>query len=685
MLFYLLTLYLPGFLCLWGAKTLSKRESLAFAPLISTAYYATAAIVYDRVGIPSSFPTLFIPLTVIGAAILCFRIFRARGTAPAGGKHAKPNPKASAREAAKAWAVPLLYAVIGMLCCYFFFIKRLSGPDAVFFAWDNHYHLNAIQSFAQSGDYSSFDHVHYVGTSSPVAIGRSSFYPSAWHCFGAMAVNTLGVSVPLAVNAFNATLIAVVYPLGIWSFFHTLFPHNRKLLTAGAFLPLAFTSTLWEFLHFGPLYSMILACSLAAPGMSIFLKMLQEKTARARAALIGLFAVGLIGIALAQTSGVFLMAVFLAAAWVQHVYTAAKAYGATRNRALAYSAGLATFCLLVWVLCLHAPFLQKVLGVNWGTIEGGLFQVFAGMVLLAFNGHVAQPLLSVLVVTGVVVLLASKKESVRKARWLLFPLVFFCLAYLVCALSEGSPLRNFLAGFWYKDFHRLAANIVIAALPVAALGLETYLDAIAAFCTSDRVAKAMQLRPTVVETLATVIFFVLVFYPNYSLPAEGSVTTSFGKLEDDLTYDYSYDNFSVFQPDERNFAQEVIADIPAGSLIINTPNDGSGFMYALYGANIYYRYFQMGGPSETWESKVIRADLDEYATDPEVQKAVEDIDAKYVLVMNQDEANSYRLHFGVYHREDWEGIESITPETKGFTPVLSEGSMTLYRIDPIEN
>lgn len=125
-------------------------------------------------------------------------------------------------------------------------------------------------------------------------------------------------------------------------------------------------------------------------------------------------------------------------------------------------------------------------------------------------------------------------------------------------------------------------------------------------------------------------------------PRNGADNYVFGKLEDDISYVYSSNNFSVFQPDERAFAQKVIATIPPSSLIINTPNDGSGFMYALYGANIYYRNFQYGGTSETWESQIIRTKLNEYATNPEVQKAVRAIDAKYVLVMNQDPQNSYR-------------------------------------------
>ncbi len=684
-LFYILILYVPGSLCLWRADSLSKQESIALSPLISVLFFAIAAVFYDLLKIPSSFLTLFVPITVIGVAILCFRTFKVhRASLSSYGRHIKYNHVSYDRGSVSSWAIPLLYIIIGMICCYLFFIKRLDGPNSVSFDWDNHYHLNAVQSFAQSADYSSLGHVHYVGTENPTNPTGNSFYPSAWHGLAAMACNSLSLSVPFAINALNASLIGIVYPLGFWLFFKTLFPHNRKLLTAAAFLPLAFTSSLWDFTIFGPLYGMILSYSLVAPCMSVFLKALHTTAPGTRASLIALFGVGLIAIAFAHTSGIFLMAVFLSAAWVQHLYTTTKAHGGTRNRALISAAILAAFCLFIWILCYKAPFLQNVVNNSWGTIHAGFFQALANVALLSFNNHPAQPVLSVLVFTGIIVLAGSKMGSLRNIRWLLFPLVFFYSAYLACALTSHTFFESFLGGFWYADPHRLAANVVISAIPLAALGLSFYLDVITSICESSPIVKDIRPSATIVELLCTILLFICVFYPNFTLPETGQITTSFGKLEDDISYVYSSNNFSVFQPDERAFAQKVIATIPPSNLIINTPNDGSGFMYALYGANIYYRNFQYGGTSETWESQIIRTKLNEYATNPEVQKAVRAIDAKYVLVMNQDPQNSYRPHFIVYHPEEWIGIESIDHNTKGFSVVLSDGSMTLYKIDPLE-
>ena len=36
--------------------------------------------------------------------------------------------------------------------------------------------------------------------------------------------------------------------------------------------------------------------------------------------------------------------------------------------------------------------------------------------------------------------------------------------------------------------------------------------------------------------------------------------------------------------------------------------------------------------------------------------------------------------YAFYEISDWEGIDSVTDETPGFTPILSEGDMRLYKI-----
>ena len=66
----------------------------------------------------------------------------------------------------------------------------------------------------------------------------------------------------------------------------------------------------------------------------------------------------------------------------------------------------------------------------------------------------------------------------------------------------------------------------------------------------------------------------------------------------------------------------------------------------------------------------------------QVQEAVDDIDAEYVLLLDQGENDEEeRQRFWSYYPEQWIGIEAISDDTPGFTVVLAEDDMRLYKID----
>ena len=134
---------------------------------------------------------------------------------------------------------------------------------------------------------------------------------------------------------------------------------------------------------------------------------------------------------------------------------------------------------------------------------------------------------------------------------------------------------------------------------------------------------------------------------------------------------------------ELEFSKKAIATIPEGSLIINEPNDGSGFLYSLFGANLYYRKFDLPSlEGEREDSQVIRFNLSNYSSDTQVQEAVDNIDAKYVILLDQGENDGEeRQRFWSYYPEQWTGIEGISDDTPGFTIILAKDDMRLYKID----
>ena len=103
----------------------------------------------------------------------------------------------------------------------------------------------------------------------------------------------------------------------------------------------------------------------------------------------------------------------------------------------------------------------------------------------------------------------------------------------------------------------------------------------------------------------------------------------------------------------------------------------------MYGIRTYYRNFiGYGTPEETEASRVIRLHLYDYAQDPAVQEAVAEVDARYVLVMDQDDSDYSFIDLrGDYKPQQFAGIAAIDSTTPGFTLVDHFGRIALYRID----
>ena len=128
---------------------------------------------------------------------------------------------------------------------------------------------------------------------------------------------------------------------------------------------------------------------------------------------------------------------------------------------------------------------------------------------------------------------------------------------------------------------------------------------------------------------------------------------------------------------EIAFIQEAAATIGPNQAVINLPYDGSLIAYGLTGLKSYYlERYGYEGAHETPESALIRTELSEISTRADVLEAVQDTGCRYVLILKRDKDIVYDFDPLL-----WQGISDIDDATPGFTPVLSEGDMRLYRID----
>ena len=138
----------------------------------------------------------------------------------------------------------------------------------------------------------------------------------------------------------------------------------------------------------------------------------------------------------------------------------------------------------------------------------------------------------------------------------------------------------------------------------------------------------------------------------------------------------NYEN-PILDREEVAFIQKVAATIGPDQAVINLPYDGSLIAYGLTGLKAYYlERYGYNSAHETPESVLIRTDLSEISTSADVLEAVQSTGCRYVLLLKRDKDIVYNFDESL-----WQGISGIDDTTPGFTPVLSEGDMRLYRID----
>ena len=669
----LVVLFAPGFIALFSAGA-SFGAALACAPALCVAAYAVLAILYPAMGIPASFSSLFCPVMTLGL-LLCIVCLIAR----------RKKPRQLSRScdgAISSIGLPMLYAVVGIAVGTVFFVRNLDTAASFYQAFDNLHHLNSIRSFVDSGNYSSLNSAVYLESAgslaSPYLWSTSSFYPSAWHGLVSMIVQALDIPITVGINAVNTMLLCVIFPVGVCELLRVL-TRDKKLVFIGAFLAVAFTASVWDFVTFGPLYPMLLSYALVPSVSACFIRGVGRGTSRPRAvASLLVFAVGCVGVALAQPAGIFLMGAFLAPYCVHRAAEVArKGHGKVFVRAV----GCVTALLIVafWVFCYSLPQFRGTVEFNWPKTSSH-FQGLVDVLLLSFTWHPVQLGLAFFVFVGFI-----RAAYDKRLRWVDASYVFVSVTYILGISSEG-VLKHLLGGFWYTDPHRLAANVCFVALPLAVIGAKAVWNwtARAFNVLKERrgVPRRVMARHAAAGCFAVALL--LIYCPSFEVRGIASVDTSFGHYASMTASENDFDAEYVLSTRELEFSQEALSLIPEGSGIINEPNDGSGLLYALLNANIYYRSFDLPElENEKQESVAVRQGLDKVAYDDSIQDAVRKTGAKYLLVLDQGRKPDETPHFWSYFPEQWKGIEGVDDSTPGFSVVLSRDDMRLYKIDAV--
>lgn len=678
-----LFLYVPGF-ALVRSLCISRIISLVYAPVVSIALYSVLSIAYSKMGFFCSWVSFAAPVALLSFVVLILSR-RAIGL-PKAKIGAKKEGSGSEKWVARYFDTMCLvvYVGVGLILATLFLLGNMDDPGSFSQEYDNVYHLGLVHSYLESGDWSPLSSSLYM-KNEDVAINPlpgSGFYPSAWSILAALPASALGVPIAVSANALNFLFVAVVFPSSMFLLMRGIFRDQKTVIPFGALCALGFVAFPWGLLVFGPLYPNMIAFSIMPAVVFCFMELFFVKiTGTSRIALIVLFALGLLGLMFTQPNALFTAGVFLApfCIWQATVISGQHVASGWHRSMAKIVAGTGVFgCIMaIWLVVYTSPFMEGIVNHWWPSFEP-FGSSFFDALSLSFRSDFAQATLAALVVIGGVYTLFDRRHF-----WILCSYVVACAMYMIDASSDG-PIKFLFTGFWYTDSNRVAAFASIFAIPLASIGLwlttrflKTAIGALASF---------FKLKRRTFNFAAGVVAILFLWSNYYPLGFTDSTSSgrgyAFGALEDRLEELYSNSSIGIYDAEEKVFVQRVKHLVPEDSLIINVPDDGSAFAYGVDSIRVYYRNLRTyGGAEETETSKAIRNSLDKFASDVRVRRAVEDIGADYVLMLDHGPSQSVRKYLFTYEDgRNWRGIESIEDDTPGFEIVLMEEDMRLYKI-----
>lgn len=657
-------LYLPGFF-LFRCFSLDRPTCVACAPLAGVAFVSLIPIANALLGIRSSVASVLLPLFAICLVpYFAWRIAK-RGTA---------------REVDGTWRWKMLvwYAAVGIVVCVYMFIKPLDGADSFYGRADNATHLNMVRYFIESGHWSSLS-----PTTGDLAYEPDSFkfYPAGWHCLAALASMMAQADPIVAINATNAVISGLVYPLSMFALMDKLFGGSKLSIAIGAVASLAFACFPWSFFIKGPLVSNLLSYALLPATLALFIWYIR---AGVRSHWKGMLASGLIcgvALALSQANALFCAYIFIGS------YLSHRAFMRwdTAKKRIPALLGTVVLFVAVWFALMQVPYLASIVnfddhgGLNFTPVES----IFATLTLELYANQPPQLLLALVSFVGIIAALRAKR------LWLIFPPLYMLVAYGVSRCTDAY-IRSILCGFWYNDPWRMADCAAIFLGPIVVFGLTAiirFVVRIARRIRSRSLSESNRTKGSLTTTRAVsivvlVLFVAINFFPTFPNPATHKREyTPFGFMRDRIAREYSTDRDHVYSAKEKEFVERVKEAIPEDALVINSPEDGSFLAYGVNDLNTYLRHYSVA--SLTDDAEVIRKRLADLATDPEVQQAVNNTSAQYVLLLDQGispDEGKWLMQTNEKTLARWDGINRITDDTPGFETVLADDDMRLYKI-----
>lgn len=621
----LLIVFVPGLVALYGVG-LRGLALLAASPLFGVASTAIIAVGFGAVGIGWS------PLSWALASIVLIGV--AWGAGRILGLRPSPSPRPTHR-----WLLPTAL-VIGVILGVWRLAAYIVEPAGISQTNDAVFHMNAVRFIMETADASSL-HVSAV-------IGGNGFYPSAWHGVVSLITMFTGTSISIAANAFTLVIGAFIWPLGI-AWLTRLVTDSTIIAGYAAVLSSALQTFPLLMFQWGVLFPNALSTALVPAAVALVVSLpgsIRGATGwriGVRNGLLILIAAG--ALVLSQPAALLPWAA-ISIVWLSFWLLGDVTIG--RARAI-------TLVVVAWVVLIVAwlALARGTSGSHWPPFRGRLEALLDVML----NGHILIPFaygISALMIVGLVLAVLR-----RRLRWFAVAWLGISSLYLLVAAVAAPFIRDGVLGAWYADPYRIAALAPIVVIPLAAVGVDA---------TVQAVARWTRRPPDGVKTsfvgiaVATAFMIVLVLLRPVAMPAflQGSYDRESRYLAADDAY---------LDPDERTLLESLDEFVDPGARVLGNPSTGTGFGYFLSGVDVYPRTWS---PPTSPQWAVLGQHLRDAASDPDVCDALSTYaEPGYVLDFGLGEQGPGRY--------EMPGMTDFAGQD-GFELVTEEGDVSLWRI-----
>lgn len=684
----IVVLYVPGYL-IGRALSFERTVSLAVAPAFSLLALVVLGVAFRMAGISCHALALAGSAGAIGliAFGLAYGIRRKSTPATAAlplnepeksrGRHAAPinaTPETDSAPSSRfTWQAFALYAGVALVVTAFVFLTAIDGFDSFARKDDTTVHLSIVRAFLDTGTYSTLNSGSFVDQGT-----AGAYYPSAWHIVVAIAASCVGGEVAVATNAATLAFTVAVLPLGMCLLLRTVFPNRREVVLAGSLFAVSFAILPWGFLTKGQLLPNMAAFALIPAAIALFISAIEANRRGERAQCAAGAVLALASIALCQPNGAFTCVIGMASYALCRIFRSPDDGRATVTpKKIACAAGLVAGACALWAILYFAPPLRGVVTYGpWDTLLSFPEAVLSVLSFMYVKWGGIQPFLSVMVLFGLI-------ASLRNRRWLWLAVAYTVtlVIYMGNVCTDG-VLRQVISGFWYSDYYRTGAMNALFAIPLAALGFAWLMRLLGS--ALSRLPKLKGRESACAALVLTIAFAVCQAVPFQISLGKRTIENGLPAMRHQVVDLYSWDD--IYTAEERAFVQRATGLVEKGAMVVNIPNDGTAWCYGTDGLPVLFRRTGDNGsnPFPSATNEIIRTRLANISTDVEVQEAVRQVDARYLILLDDLAGDNPTVTDQRYEAAKWAGVESVTPETPGFTLLLSEGDMRLYEINGFE-